>query len=172
MRMTLENYDADGIWHFTDRSNLASIKDHGLCSFAEMKRRGIEIPASGGNEWSHEADERKGLHEYIHLVFVTDHPMLYHAKQERHIRDAVWLKISLSVLDESGVLFSSDVSNKTGVPILDAEQAKAGIDFEVLFEFMDWSDPEILLRRNEARKSEILVPNFIPYEKIIECKNG
>ena len=69
------------------RSNIESIKKNGgLLSLGALERRGIEIPVPGGNQWSHDADKMKGLHEYVHLAFVDDHPMLFRSKQEGRIK--------------------------------------------------------------------------------------
>jgi hypothetical protein len=173
MKTIIAKYNIECIWHFTDRSNLESIEEYGgLLSLGELERRGIEIPVPGGNQWSHEADKIKGLHEYVHMVFVDDHPMLYRATKEGRIKDPVWLKINSSILQEDRVRFCADVSNKKGVDILDAERAKEEIDFEVLFTHMDWRDPEINRRRQAAIKSEILMPDIVPIEKILGFKNG
>jgi len=83
MKSILKKYRFDGIWHFTDRSNLKLIGELGLLSLAEAERRGVEIPSPGGNDWSHDADRAKGLHEFVHLAFVDDHPMLYYARSLR-----------------------------------------------------------------------------------------
>ena len=133
----------------------------------EIENRGIEIPASGGNEWSHEADKGKGLDAYVHLSFCTTHPMLFIAQEDGRITNPVWLRINTSVLFEPSVRFSSDVSNKSGVEIYDLEMAKNKIDFEILFTYMDWRDADIQKRRQAAEKSEILVPNIVPIDKIV-----
>ena len=173
MKRIITKYRFDGIWHFTDRSNLESIKEHhGILSLGELDRKGIEIPIPGGNEWSHGADKIKGLHEYVHMAFLDDHPMLYRAKQDGRITDPIWLKIDASILIEDGVRYCSDVSNKSGVAILDVDQAIEKIDFEVLFTYMDWRDPEIQQRRQTAIKSEILMPKMVPIDKILGFKNG
>lgn len=173
METLLKHYRIDAVWHFTDRSNLESIqKNHGLLSLAELRRRGVEISAPGGNEWSHEADEIKGVHEFVHLSFIDDHPMLFRAKQESRILNPVWIKIDASILLEDGVCFTVDVSNKSGVQMLTPEVARALIDFEVLFTYMDWKDPDIKARRSAAVKSEILIPTIVPIKKILGVKNG
>jgi len=173
MNTILGKYKFDGVWHFTDRSNIESIeKNGGLLSLGALERRGIEIPVPGGNQWSHDADKTKGLHEYVHLAFIDDHPMLFISKQEGRIKDPVWLKIKSEILLEEDVLFCSDVSNKSGVPILEPKQAKTQIDFDALFTYMDWKDPEIQTRRQAAIKSEILVPNIVRNDMILGYKNG
>lgn len=168
MESILQQYPIDGVWHFTDRSNLASIKGNGgLFSLRELRRLGIKIPAPGGNDWSHEADEGKGVDDFVHLALLNQHPMEYVARKDGRIKDTVWLKIDPSILLEKGTRFCSDVSNKTGVGVLTSQQAKNAIDFEVLFTRMAWSDPAIYQRRQAAEKSEVLVPQFIPLNKII-----
>ena len=125
MKAILAKYKFDGVWHFTDRSNLQLTMEHkGLFSLGEIERRGIEIPVLGGNKWSHDADKIAGVHEYIHLAFIDDHPMLYRAKQEGRIPDPIWLKISSSILLWGGVRFCSEVSNKSGATILKPEEVR------------------------------------------------
>jgi hypothetical protein len=173
MQAILTRYRIDAVWHFTDRSNLALIQEHqGLLSLAESRRRGIKVPIPGGNDWSHDADAIKGVHEYVHLAFLDDHPMLFVAKKESRITDPVWLKIDASILLEEGTRFTNDVSNKSGVEILTPDVARDMIDFEVLFTRTDWSDPEIKARRMTAIKSEILIPIIVPISKILTVKNG
>ncbi len=104
MQSVIRKYGFDGIWHFTDRSNIELIQEHkGLLSLGEAERRGVLIPKPGGNEWSHDADKRKGVEEYVHLAFVDDHPMLFCAKQDGRITDPVWLKIKSEILLREGV---------------------------------------------------------------------
>ncbi len=175
LQAVIQKYDKNfnGVWHFTDRANLESIQTHGLLSLAETRRRNITIPVPGGNTWSHDADRRKGLDEYVHLIFIRDHPMLYVAQnKENRIPNPVWLKIDLSVLVQDDVRFASGIANAKDMPILTAEQAAEQLDFEALFAYLDWNDPEVQRRRQAARKSEILVPNCIPWEKVVECKDG
>jgi hypothetical protein len=173
LRSILEKYKFDGIWHFTDRSNIVPIQqNNGLLSLAELERKGATIPAPGGNQWSHDADKLKGVHEYVHLAFLDDHPMLFVAKQDGRIKDAVWLKIDSSVLFDANVRYTKEVSNKAGVGILTSDQAREEIDFDVLFTRTDWRNPEIQTRRRLALKSEILIPCHIPLNKILGIKNG
>ena len=168
MKNTIIHYDIECLWHFTDESNLASIRKHGgLWSLAKLREMEVDIPTPGGNQWSHDEDERIGLDQYIHLTFCTDSPMLWVAQNNQNrIPNPCWLAIERDLLFGEGVRFCAGVANKSGAEILDAEQAKKQIDFEVLFQYTDWNDPEIRARRNEARKSEILIPNHIPFENI------
>jgi hypothetical protein len=173
MNEIIKKFKVDGVWHFTDEANFESIIGQGgLLSFAELQRRGIAIPAAGGNEWSHDADVHAGVQGFVHLAFIFNHPMLYRAKQDGRITRPYWLKIDPSVLTLSGVRFTCDVANKSGVKLLTPEEAITGIDWGVLFTRMDWSDPAIMARRQAAEKSEILVPNCVPLNKILGKMNG
>lgn len=173
MQSIIKKYKFDGVWHFTDKSNLdLIIKNQGLHSLGSLKRKGIAIPAPGGNQWSHDADELKGVQDYVHLAFLDDHPMLYTAKLDGRIKEPIWLKIDASILLSPEVRFTSDVSNKTGVQILTPDEALQSIDFDVLFTYMDWKDPDVQARRRLALKSEILIPEYVPLDKILGKKNG
>jgi len=175
MKTIIEKYNLDGIWHFTDRTNLDSIQKYGgLLPLKVLNDKGIKIPIPGGNEWSHEEDERRGLDAYVHLCFLDNHPMLFRARQEGRIQDPIWLKIDASVMLSPNVRFTSEVSNKSGVRLLNHSEAVSEIDFEILLPpFVDWrGKQEIHDRRNAAEKSEILIPDKVPIEKILGYKNG
>lgn len=155
------------LYHFTDRSNLPLIRElGGLYPIAELERMGIKVPAPGGNDWSREADARRGMGRYVHLCFLANHPMEYLARQDGRIKDSIFLQIHASVLQFEGVMFSPGVSNRTGVEPVPISQADALIDFQVLYTRTEWSDPAVYQRRQDAEKCEILVPQRIPLELI------
>jgi hypothetical protein len=161
------------LYHFTDRRNLLLIQQlGGLFPKAELDRKGIAIPAAGGNQWSWDADRTKGLHNYVHLCFRSNHPMEYVARQDGRIQDSIFLEIHPSVLNYNGVRFTADVSNKSGVTLYTLEQAMDVIDFQVLYTRTDWSDPAIQERLKQAEKYEILVPSTIPLSLIRNLPNG
>ena len=161
------------LYHFTDRSNLASIKEHsGLYSFAKLEEMGLPIPKPGGNDWSHDADRQKGLDKYVHLCFRSNHPMEYRAREAGTIKDSLFLEVHPDVLSRPGVLFSPDVSNKAGVEPIPFADALSMIDFEVLYARTDWSDPAIQARLQNAEKCEVLVPDHIPLDLIRDFPNG
>lgn len=160
------------LFHFTDRQNLPSIREQGgLWSLSQLKEKRVEIPMPGGNEWSHDADVRKGMDKYVHLCFTEEHPMEYCAKLDGRINDPVYLRIDASVIEQTGVCFSQDVSNKSGVPILPLDEATKIIDFDVLYTYLDWAHSDVQARRQAAKKYEILIPNHVPLE-LIRIPNG
>lgn len=153
------------LYHFTDRRNLESIRlNNGLHPYRDLVKQKIVIPAPGGNQWSHDADEMFGVDRYVHLCFRSQHPMEYVARQDGRITDSIFLQIHPSVLQIPGVLFTNDVSNKSGVtPVAITD---AVIDYEVLYTRTDWSDPLIQQRLKQIEKYEVLVPCFIPLSHI------
>lgn len=92
--------------------------------------------------------------------------MEYRAKQEGRIVDSIFLEVSADVLTIPGVLFTPDVSNKSGVARYALNQARTMIDCEVLYTRTNWHDPAIQARLQNASKCEILVPNGIPLKMI------
>lgn len=161
------------LYHFTDRRNLPSIRSEGgLYPRSHLAARKIKIPAPGGNEWSHDADALKGMENYIHLCFRNNHPMEYAARADGRITDSIFLQIHPSVLGFDGVLFTSDVANKSGVVPLPVKDAQSIIDFEVLYTVTIWSDPDIQARLKAVEKYEILVPHPILIPLIRNMPNG
>jgi hypothetical protein len=153
-------------FHFTDLRNLDSIRALGLLRYAELRRRRLEVPAAGGNDWSHEADTRSGLDEYVHLCLFSEHPMEYCAKAEGRIVQSRFLGISPEVIWHEGIRFTDNVSNKRGVELLTLTEASERLDFTVIYDRTDWRDPEIKARRKVAKRYELLVPSDIPTDII------
>jgi hypothetical protein len=161
------------LFHFTDRRNLEFIRKHGgLHPLAELRRKGIDVPAPGGNEWSQDADGLKGMDEYVHLCFRPTHPMEFVARAEGRIIDSIFLNVHPEVLQWDGVLFTPDVSNKSGVQAYPIKQAAEMIDYEVLYTRTVWTDPSIRKRLLQAEKCEVLVPRLIPLELIRNFPHG
>lgn len=165
MRDALKKYNVDSLWHFTDKRNVESIREYGLLSWAELQRKGLAPAVPGGNKWSHDADQRSGVDNYVHLSFNQQNPMLYIAKQDKRIIDHVWLQIDLSVIG-AGTRYTADVANKADVQLLDSKSAIATIDFEALFKFLDFRVAGNQERKNLAAKSEILIPTMVGIDKI------
>ncbi|MCE8015933.1 DUF4433 domain-containing protein [Halomonas sp. MCCC 1A17488] len=163
----IARFNIQKLYHFTDTRNLPSIREQGgLLRLAEMKRRSVNGAVFGGNQWSHDADVARGLDGYVHLCFLSEHPMEWCAKNDGRILDSVFLQICPSVLNFSGVRVANDVSNKSGVSLLTLEEAAQQLDWEVLYGWTDWSDEAIKARRKSAKKYEVLVPYDIPLNLI------
>ena len=162
------------LFHFTDRRNLVSIRSSGgLFSYARLREMGVDIPAPGGNDWSHDADAYRGMDQYVHLCFKPTHPMEYVARTDGRIVSSVFLNIHTSVLNIDRVLFAAGVSNKAGVETCSITEAMDKIDFDLLYGgWKDWRSPEIQSRLQQVEKYEILVPDQIPFDLILNFPNG
>jgi len=162
------------LFHFTDLRNLQSIKGNGgLFSYARLKEKGIDIPAPGGNDWSHEADAYKGMDRYVHLCFRPTHPMEHVARVDGRIASSVFLSIHTDVLQIEGVRFTGGVSNKADVETHSIEEAMGIIDFDMLYGgWKDWSDSGIQARLQRVERYEILVPDHVPFDLILNFPNG
>lgn len=63
------------LYHFTDRRNVPLIRKHkGLYPMSQLVKNKVSVPAPGGNDWSQDADGRKGMNDYVHLCFRATHP--------------------------------------------------------------------------------------------------
>jgi hypothetical protein len=113
------------LYHFTDRRNLPLIREMGgLYPRAKLAKKGVQVAAPGGNQWSLDADKLKGMDHYVHLCLRPNHPMEYLARQEGRIGDTIFLQIHPEVLFWEGVKFAPDVSNKAGVEVCSIEEAR------------------------------------------------
>lgn len=150
-------------FHFTDERNLSLIRSEGgILSLRELRSRGIVPPAPGGNEWSHDADIRIGLDSHVHLCFMDKHPMEFFARNEGRIGATRFLEIDPSIIFLEDLLFTSDVSNKSGVHPLTVEEAIGQIDFSVIYGEIKRYDKEAIERKKNARKYELLIPRIVP----------
>jgi hypothetical protein len=161
------------LYHFTDRRNLTLIRElGGILPMAVLQQKGIKVPAPGGNQWSRDADEMKGMGRYVHLCFKANHPMEYVARQDGRIQDSIFLQVHPDVLALDEVMFTADVANKAGVEAHSLRQAAEMIDFDVLYTWTNWSDAEVQQRLQRAEKYEILVPHSIPLTLIRNLPDG
>lgn len=154
-------------YHFTDERNLPSIRQHGLLSMARLRGDAVSVVAPGGNEWSWEADRLVGMDRYVHLSFLDSHPMEYRAKEDGRIAKTRFLKIRPEVIHLDGVRVSLEVSNKAGAVIKPAAEALDDIDLEVIYMRTDWKDEAVKQRLKLAKLCEILIPDHIPIDQIV-----
>ncbi len=154
-----------GFYHFTDESNLESIRAHGILSMQQLREREIST-VPGDNQWSQDADRYCGVDAYAHLCFLRQHPMEWSARQDGRINKTRFLRIDPSVLRLPDVMMTDQVSNKSGVKPRPANDLIPELDFQVMYTRTDWKDPEIQQRRKKAELYEILVPDCIPVDYI------
>ena len=161
-RKVLDCYGITRLYHFTDRSNIASIASSGgLLSWRRICQQGVNVPCPGGSDTSHNIDERLHLDDYVRLSFVKDHPMKAVARKEGRISNPVVLEISTDVLLDECVMFTDR----------NAARTKKGFEKGGDFGFFRNKIRFDLLRRDffeldESEKpyyqAEILVPGIVP----------
>ena len=162
------------LYHFTDVCNLPNIrKMDGLFSTALLRQFEEEFCA-GGDDASLALDTRHGMDEYVHLCFDVRHPMAHHVKHRKPDVELIYLRIDRAVLHQPDVKFSTGVgyaNNAEVVALAEAVDRKL-IDFDVLYSWMDWRDPEIQARRHAAELCEILIPDYVAMTFIKNMPNG
>jgi ssDNA thymidine ADP-ribosyltransferase, DarT len=154
------------LYHFTDERNFPLIKKHGLLTKNEMRRKGIWPEAPSGNQWSWDADDHKGISDYVSLCMTKNHPMCHVATKEERVVTPRYLCIKPDILLTEGVMFAGDIANKSTVTLRPIREAVEHIDIEVLYSRTDWKNPEVQSRLRVAEKYEILVPGIISLSMI------
>ena len=149
----LNSKGINSFWHFTDKSNLESIKKYGIQSLKNIKEKQIKVNRFGANTLSHDLDMHLGLDSYVHLAFLNDHPMYHIAKKDRRIQVPIWLEIDINILFSKDCCFCPTVANKNNARPYSFDRI-----MELDFDKMNHNDFNI---RKEARKAEILVKDNI-----------
>jgi hypothetical protein len=162
----LRKYGITSLYHFTDRSNLQSIKKYGLQSLENIAQNNISVSHFGANRLSHSLDRVMGLDKFVHLSFIQDHPMYHIAKSRGGIVDPVWLEIDISVLFKKKTRICDSVANGYDANIFNVHGITDFINLDAMVYSRDFNI------RKEARKAEILVSNKITIDKIIGVHNG
>lgn len=157
--------DENGIthlYHFTDESNIASIKRHGgLYSWHYCHTHHITIPHQGGDEESQRLDTKYGLEDYVRLSFCEEHPMAYRLKKAG--RDIRLLKIKAEVALLKDVQFSNmNAADKLHTHGKTLEHLRM-VDFYATKQHpLSREDPKF-----KSRQAEVMVKTFIPLKYII-----
>lgn len=145
------------LYHFTDKSNIISIKRHGgLLSWHYCHTHNITIPYQGGDCKSQELDLEFGLEDYVRLSFCEDHPMAYRLKQEG--RNIVILKIKIDVAFLRDTLFSDmNAADKRHTHGKSLECLKM-VNFDATrMRFLRNDDPNF-----KPHQAEVMVKTFVP----------
>lgn len=162
----------NSFYHFTDTRNIPLIRQTGLYSTRAQRDRQRVAIAPGGNDWSLDADRRSGMDAYVHLCFFSDHPMEWIARQQGRISETLFLKIAPEVLRIPGTQIVDTVSNRADAVPHPAEEMIRKLDLKVIYTRTDWKDPAVQDRLKAAKKCEILVPDHVPANLIMNLPNG
>ncbi len=159
----LQENNISMLYHFTDHSNLKSIKENGgLYSWYYCGKNNIVIPMTGNSSLGRDLDRAFGLEDYVRLSFIKDHPMKHVAMTEGRISRPFLLKISTEVCYFENTRFSD----------MNAADRKHTNDDSV--EFLSSLRFDIFRKRyfdlNAVQKkqyqAEVLVKTWIPAEYI------
>lgn len=97
------------LYHFTDKSNIPTIRQlGGLFSTALLKEMGHAFCA-GGDEDSLALDMRCGMDKFVHLCFVTGHPMAFRVKERKPDVELIYLQIDRAILHQPDIMFATGV---------------------------------------------------------------
>ena len=158
----LRTHNIETLYHFTDNSNIPSIKkSKKLCSAKYAEENDIPIPVYGGDQLSKDLDKAKGIESYAKLFFVRDSPM-YHVVKRKRVEHQIWLEISILPLFWQSTKFSNINATDTHARIGDDLEAFERINFRVLKNPLVW----ISMAEKKECQAEILVKDFIPIEYI------
>ena len=159
-----------GFYHFTDRSNLKSIKENGgLFSWYYCDFNRIEIPMPGGSLGSRQNDTTNGKKDFVRVAFNKEHPMLFIAQRDGRISRPVWLDIDIEVAyfehtefsDKNAAAFSSYT------PIIGKEtQYLSNIRFDILKKAERVKHYNLMDNEKPYNQAEVLVKTWIPIEYI------
>lgn len=159
-----------GFYHFTDRSNLKSIKENGgLFSWYYCDLNRIEIPMPGGSLGSRQNDTVNGKKDFVRVAFNKEHPMLFITQKDGRISKPVWLDIDIEVAyfehtefsDKNAAAFSSYT------PIIGKEaQHLSNIRFDILKKAERVKHYNLLDNEKPYNQAEVLVKTWIPIEYI------
>lgn len=158
----LEENKITSLYHFTDRSNLKSIKQYGaLFSWHHCITNNISIPVPGGNQLSRDLDTRKGLQDFVRASFTRNHPMMYVYPIRN--RDNIILELDVEIIYWKGTRFANMNATRNNVNVGDTFDDFNQLRFD-LFKYPNH------FRLSEVDRpyyqGEILVPTKIPLKFI------
>lgn len=155
------------LYHFTDRSNIQSIKRHGgLFSWSYCDSHSISIPRPGGIGFGRQLDCNRGLEDYVRLCFTRQHPMMFVAKKDGRIPNPVILVIDIKAALLKHTLFS----NKNAT--IEREPVNIGSSLEDLkaIHFSSVKRPKHFDLDEDERsyfQAEVMIKTFLPKEYIL-----
>lgn len=165
----LEKNGITKFFHFTDRSNLTSIVEHGgLYSWKEIQKNGIQINKSGGDELSHSLDSKAHLDDYVRLSFCNKHPMLFSALNDGRINDPVILEINPLIISFSDCKFSNTNAVRSGAQILSGECGLSRVHFSSV---KNGSVFDLEEDERPFYQAEVLVKSFVPIGFILNIND-
>ena len=147
----------DCLYHYTDRSNLDSIRQYGLFSSLTCQRLNINNKP-GGNTLSHKLDLDHHLDDFVRLSFVGRLPMAERLLLEGY--DLVMLKVSIKVTGFLQTFYTDRNATE--------KEVKLGSDFAFVKSI---NEPKGYYEPYKLQQSEVLVRTHVPKEFILNLDN-
>lgn len=154
----LRSYNVTCLYHFTDKSNIQSIKRYGLLSPKEINRTSI-IPKYSSTSKSRQADFDMGLDDYIRLSFVKSHPMMFTAMTTNRITPQI-IEINPLVALMPNVFFSDRNALRKGANIGGSAEDLQKVRFDLVFGTTAYFDLPTA-KDKSCYQAEIIVKNRI-----------
>ncbi|MGN6180679.1 MAG: DarT ssDNA thymidine ADP-ribosyltransferase family protein [Mucilaginibacter sp.] len=148
------------LYHFTDKSNLQSIRQNGgLYSWSYCDANNIKIIRPGGDMDSRVLDRRYNLHDYVRLSLTRSHPMMYVAQKDGRIPEPIVIEVDLGVAFFEKTKFSDMNATKTGHTTGSDISNLRKIRFDIVKKsnHFDLSDED-----KKFYQAEVLVKTWIP----------
>lgn len=156
----LQSNGVTTFYHFTERSNIPSIKKNGgLYSWKFCDNNEI-ITKAGGDTLSRDLDMKYRLQDFVRLSFCDDHPMQYRLSQSGY--NLVLLNVKIDVAFFENTRFSdinaTDKGHHQGASLEDLERVRFSATKR---NFVRKEDPDF-----KFHQAEVLVKTWIPIEYI------
>ena len=157
------------LYHFTDRSNISSIKKlGGLYSWDYMLSNNLDISCAGGDSLSRMLDARYGLEDYVRTSFCSNHPMMYIAQNSDRIIDPVILEINPEIVTLYHSRFCNMNATKKGHSqgkgLSDLQRIKFDICLHSRYYHLSADDKSYY-------QAEVMVRKFIPAKYIMNLNS-
>jgi hypothetical protein len=151
------------LYHFTDSSNLKSIKENGgLYSWYYCGKNNIEIPMTGNSALGRSLDMEFNLEDYVRLSFIKDHPMKHVAMNEGRITKPYLLKVSIEVCYYENTKFSNMNAADRRHTNDDSIEFLQSLRFDLFQQYYFNLNPI----EKKHHQAEVLVKTWIPLEHI------
>ncbi|KHJ36699.1 hypothetical protein PBAC_31250 [Pedobacter glucosidilyticus] len=159
----LQENNITTLYHFTDYSNLKSIKENGgLYSWFYCDRNNIVIPMTGNSSLGRSLDLEFGLEDFVRLSFIKDHPMKHVAINEVRITRPFLLKVSIEVCYFENTRFSDMNAADRRHTNSDTVDFLNSLRFDLFHRgYFDLNPIE-----KKQHQAEVLVKTWIPAEYI------
>lgn len=166
----LQENGITGFYHFTDQSNLKSIKENGgLFSWFYCDSNNIVISMPGGSLGSRQNDSKNGKKDFVRVAFNKEHPMLFIAEKDGRISNAIWLNIDIEVAYFENTEFSDKnaAAFLSYKPIIGKDVSNLeNVRFEILKKAQRVKHYNLPDDEKPFNQAEVLVKTWIPLEHI------